>query len=170
MVKYKMRYSKLMLTMSVVLILAIIAVLVYFYIVSGGSFFPAWLTILGISIGLLVLLSIPRYVILSPQSIEIHCVLELTTIRYDDIVKIRTLTNDEMRFSVPFCGIFGLFGYYGYYINLKKMRTFRLYSRKWDNFVMVHDKFDNCFVFGVENSDELVKRVQSMNTTINRRK
>lgn len=156
-----MRYDRLTTYLSMAILLLFVATLTYFYIVSGGSFLPAWLTILGLSVGLFIAMSIPKYVIVSPQSVEIHCVMELTQIKLANIERIKLLSKKEMRYSVPLCGIVGLFGYFGYYVDLRKMRIFKIYARKWDNFVLIDDCFNNRHIFSIENPEEFIKLIDS---------
>lgn len=155
-----MTYDKRTRYITALFIVVIAIVITYFFVSSGGSYFPAWLTIVGGAIALLSALSIPRYVILSPQSVEIHCVMELVQIKLTEIERIKLLSPSDMKWCLPFLGIWGIFGYYGYYLNLRKMRTFRLYARKWTNFVLIEDRNDNRFIFSVENPTELIAELE----------
>lgn len=160
MIKFLMTYDKRTRYLTALFIGVIVVVLTYFFISSGGSYLPAWLTILGVAIALLAVLSVPRHVIVSPQAVEIHCVLELIEIKFSQIERIKLLERRDMKWCVPFFGICGIFGYFGYYVNLRQMRTFRLYTRKWNNFIMIEDRDGNRFVFSVENPEQLIETLE----------
>lgn len=159
MIKYLMLYDKSTRYITAFFTIVIASVLTYFFVASGGSYLPAWLTILFVAVALLAMLSVPRFVIVSQQSVEIHCVMELVRIKFSEIERIKRLERRDMKYCVPLFGIWGIFGYYGYYINLRKMRTFRLYSRKWDNFIMIEDRYDNRFIISAENPDQLIEEI-----------
>lgn len=156
-----MKYDRLTICLTVAILLLFIAALTYFYTISGGSFLPAWLTILGLSVGLFVILSVPKYVIVSPQSVEIHCAMELTQIKLTNIERVKLISKKEMRYTIPIFGIMGFFGYFGYYINLRKMQIFKLYARKRANFVLIEDCCKKRHIFSIENPEEFIKLIDS---------
>lgn len=138
----------------------LVAGLALAYYTSGGSYFPAWLSTLVVSISLLGVLSIPRRVLLTPFSIEVHCLVEVTRVAFPDIERVKLLEEREMRWVIPFFGIFGLFGYYGHFLDLKKMRTMRLYARRWSNFVLIEDRYGRRLVVAVEDPLALVRTIE----------
>lgn len=160
--KFKLRYDTLSRSMTAIFLTIIVAIVVYVYYNSGGSYLPAWITTLTVSIVLLSILSIPRLLILTPFSVEIHCLLEVTRISYDDIRSVKALDNKQMRWCFPFFGIFGIFGYYGYYIDLKHFRTFKIYARRWSNFVMIEDNFDHTYVVSLDDRDTFIEELDKI--------
>lgn len=140
----------------------VIGLLFLVFYTSGGSYFPAWFTALVVSVALLGILSIPRSVVVTKISIEIHCVMELTRIPLYQIERVKLLENNQMRWCIPFFGVFGVFGYYGHYIDLKRFRTFKLYARRWSNFVLVEDIYENRIVIGVDEPLEFIKKIDSL--------
>lgn len=155
--KIDMKYDKRSRYVTVSFLLIVALFLAFAFYTSGGSYFPAWLTTLALSIMVLGMLSIPKRLLLTPFSLEIHCLMEITRIAYGDIVRVKVLDQGEMRWCVPFFGVYGVFGYYGYYLDLRRFRTMKVYGRRWSNFVMIEDRFHNLFVVSVENSDELIE-------------
>lgn len=154
-----MSYDRLTIYLSVTFTVIILSILAYFFISSGGSYFPAWLTILCFSIALLSILSIPKYVIISPQAVEIHSVLELTHVKFSDIKRVKIIEKKDMKWCIPFFGIMGLCGYFGYYINLRRMQSFKLYARRWSNFIMIEDRFNNKLIFSIDNPEDFVEQI-----------
>lgn len=134
--------------------------LAFVYYRSGGSYFPAWLSTLVVSVALLGVLSIPRRVLVTPFSIEVHCLVEVTRVTYIDIERVKLLEDNEMRWVIPLFGIFGLFGYYGYFLDLRRMRTLRVYGRRWSNFVLIEDRFARRLVVAVEEPTELIRALE----------
>ena len=145
-------------TISLVLITAGLA---YLYLNSGGSYLPAWMTVLILALLVFASLSIPRYMIISPTAVEIHCVVELTTTPYEDIISVRLMEQKEMKWAVPvpLLGIYGFFGYYGYFINLRRGRIFKVYSRKWNNFVMIENIYEDLIVVSADDPEKFISEV-----------
>lgn len=160
--KFPMRYDKRSRYVTVIFGLLLISFLTLVFYTSGGSYFPAWLTTLAVSIMLLAVLSIPRMLILTSFSIEVHCLLEVTRISYKDIVRVKVLDSSQMKWCIPFFGVFGIFGYYGYFIDLKRFRTLKIYARRWSNFVMIEDRFQNVYVVSLDNRDEFIAQIDKI--------
>lgn len=160
--KFQMKYDKRSRYVTVSFLLVVAILLGFAFYTSGGSYFPAWLTTLALSIMVLGMLSIPKKLVLTPFSLEVHCLMEITRIAYGDIVRVKLLEKGQMRWCVPFFGVYGVFGYYGYYLDLRRFRTVKVYGRRWSNFVMIEDRFHNLYVLAVEDCDELVKRLDKI--------
>ncbi len=54
----------------------------YRYIEVGG-YYPAWFLTFALAVMALYILSIPRNIRLTREALEIHCILELTTIAHE---------------------------------------------------------------------------------------
>ncbi|MEF9949668.1 MAG: PH domain-containing protein [Mucinivorans sp.] len=160
--KFNLRYDKLARYLTVIFIAIIVAIITFVFYTSGGSYFPAWLTTLTVSIALLSILSIPLSLVLSPYSIEIYCLLEVTRIAYHDIASIKELTGKQMRWCIPILGIFGIFGYYGYFIDLSRFRLIKIYTRRWSNFVMIETKNHRRIVVGLDDREEFLTQLKHM--------
>lgn len=151
------RRAKIITTLGLLLIAGGVAFLFY---ESGGTYLPAWFATLVAALMLLAALSIPRFVLVSPHSIEIHCVLQLVKIPIRSIRAIRFLELQDMRPCMPLWGIYGVFGYYGYFYNPKLGRLVRLYISRWRNFVLVEDNHARTYIIGAENPTELVAQIE----------
>ena len=148
--------SKIITTIIIIALLALFGVVI---LISLGSYFSAWLFAFIISIILIYTLSIPRYIDINDDSVEIHCLLELTSINIEDVTRVRTLQNKDMQGCIPIWGSFGFFGYYGYYLNLKNMELVKLYTRYWGNFVEILDSYGQKYIISCPNPQEFVDLV-----------
>lgn len=160
--KFRMKYSKFVIAMSILFLLLSLAVVLYFVLYSGGSYLPAWILTLVIVVVLLSSLSIPRYVILSHTSVEVHCVMDLTIVGLNDIKEVKPLTKRDVKYCLPLGGISCFFGYYGYYLDIRRMRLLQLYARKWSNFVEIkYGVKKKRLVVGVEEPELFIEMVKS---------
>lgn len=135
----------------------------YLYFTSSGSYLPAWFLILAIALLILLSLSIPRFVKVSPKSLEVHCVLELTTIPFENIKRVKHLSQRDMRWClpIPMVGIWGVFGYYGYYVDLKEFKMFKLYAGAWSDFIKIEDIYEDVIVINCSGNEELLRYLDS---------
>lgn len=160
--KYQMKYDKQSRWITSIFGVLLLLCLAFIYYTSGGSYFPAWLTTLVVSIALLGVLSIPRHVDITSISVEIHCILELTRIPLYQIDRVKILDKSDMKWCFPFFGVFGIFGYYGYFFDLKRFRTFKMYSRRWSNFVLIEDIYENRVIVGVDDPLDFIAHIDSL--------
>lgn len=150
------RRAKIITSLALLLLAAGVAYLVY---ESSGSYLPAWFLTLAVALILLAVLSIPRFVLVSPHSVEIHCTMELVKIPIRDIKSIRAVEKSEMRFCFPLWGVYGIFGYYGYYFNLKKKKGAKMYASKWKNFVLIEDIYEDFYVISSDDPQEFIAQI-----------
>lgn len=151
------RRAKWITAIALIAICCGIAVLFY---TSGGSYLPAWFSTLIIALFLFALLSVPRFIHVSPHSVEIHCMMELVKIPIHDIREIRVMEPSEMRHSMPVFGIYGLLGYYGYYYNLDEYKLFKIYGSQWRGFVLIEDIYEEQVVVTCANPEEFIEAVK----------
>ncbi len=138
---------------------AVVAV-AFVYIYDGGYMLAWFLSFLVAIVGLMIL-SIPRKIVLTDESVEICCVSDRTSITYNDIASVRIVPKREMRWFVPIFAAMGFFGFYGYYLNLRKLDLVTVYASKWDGFVEITDIFDDKYYVSCDESDELVAAIES---------
>ncbi|MFI3299352.1 MAG: hypothetical protein R3Y49_06095 [Rikenellaceae bacterium] len=128
MVIFKMKYDGLLRTLTFLILIAVVGVIIYFFMYSSGGYLPAWLTLLSGSIAFLILLSSPRKVIVSQHYLELHSLLKLRLIPLKDINYIGLTSGKKQRPYIPLFALWGLFGYFGVYFSLRKFRVFRLFA------------------------------------------
>ena len=145
------------LTIIFAVIIVGLGLVAYFF--SPGNYLSAWYIAFALAILALLVLSIPRFIKIDGNSLEIHCIVELTQIKMEDIKSVRKIDRGRMKYCFPLLGSYGFFGYYGYYFNLSEMNLVKVYASKWDDFVMIEDIYDNIYIVNCDRSDELVRLV-----------
>jgi hypothetical protein len=146
------RRVSLIISLALVLVLAALAVFV------RDGYLRAWIIALLLAVVVLYILSIPRYLSLRDGLLEIHCVVELTRIRVEDITDICRVDRSELKL-VPLLGSYGFFGYYGYYIDLHQWETLKVYATEWDNLVLIKDIYETFYLVSCRQADKLVAAV-----------
>lgn len=159
--KYSLdRRSRRITTSIIVAILCILGFLAYSFW-GEGTFIIAWFLSFVIFVGLLYMLSIPRCIRITPDSLEIHCVLELTAIPLENIKSVRRIRNSNIRYIFPLIGSYGFCGYYGHYYNIARREFVRLYASKWENFIQIEDIYGKKFIVNCEDTRSFVESVRS---------
>lgn len=154
--EYKYKLTKRTKRITVVISALAVMIIVFFSIYSDSGYFPAWFLSFAVAVLALYVLSIPRKVRIDDDTLEIHCLVELTTIAVGDIAVIRKMDPKEMKYAIPLLGSYGFFGYYGYYYNLAEMTMFKIYASQWGNFVRIEDIYEDIYVINCDNPDELI--------------
>ncbi len=137
----------------------LVLLVVFFVLYSRSGYFPTWFLFFGVTIALLYVLSIPRKIRITDAAIEIHCVVELTSIALDDIALIRPMERGEMRRSCPLLASYGFFGYYGWYYNLSEWSLYKVYAAQWRNFVRIEDIYETVYVISCDDPSAFVRSV-----------
>lgn len=158
---FRQRYDRRTRWVTAVVICVSIGALVYLAFTSSGTYLPGWFALTVVAVLALAALSIPRYVLLTSRSMELHCLVRIEVVAMREIKRVRVLLADDMRWAVPvpLFGVFGVFGYYGYYVDLRRRKLFKLYARGWNNFVMIEDVYEEVMVLGVADADAFVRAV-----------
>lgn len=144
---------------AIVLVLLLGGIAALYY-TSGGSYLPAWFSTLAVAVILFMVLSVPRFIHVSPHSVEIHCVMELIKIPIRDIREIRIMEPSEMKYCIPAFGIYGVWGYYGYYFDLRERRLFKLYGSQWRRFVVIEDIYEDQVVVTCNDPESLIEEIK----------
>ena len=146
---------------SALYLTAFVGLSVLFAFIYDGGYISAWFISLILAVLALMVLSIPRRVVVDDEGIEIQCVAEDTTLSHEEIARVRKVENSEMSACIPIFGAVGFFGHYGRFLNLRTMDFIYIYASRWDNFVEITDIDDNKYYVSCENSDDMIKRVES---------
>ena len=125
--------------LTFVVFVAVAFALLQFYV---GGFFSAWFISLVLAIIALMVLSIPRSMVVTEETLEIRCVSDITVLEIKEIASVRLLTQHDMKQVIPLFGAIGFFGYYGKFFDLKELETITIYASEWDNFVEITDIYD----------------------------
>lgn len=126
-----------------------------YYLYEGG-YLSAWFTSFIVALIALMALSIPRKIVVTEETLQVRCLLDITEIRRDEIASVRRVEKNEMKWVVPLFGGCGFFGYYGYFLDLKRFDRVKLYATEWRNFVEVVDIYEDRFYVSCADADRLV--------------
>lgn len=69
-----------------------------------------------------------RKIVVSDETVEVRCLLDITEIRRDEIASVRRVDPKRMKWFLPIFGGCGFFGYYGHFIDLRRLDRVRLYA------------------------------------------
>lgn len=161
-VRIPYKFSKHVKRITIICTILIVGAIAALFFFSHSSFYiPTWFFLITICLVALYILSIPRFIDITDNKINIHCILELTTIKIVNITNIRKMDKQYIRRSFPLLGSFGFGGYFGYYFNPKTWNIFKIYASEWDNFVIITDIYEDMYVVNLADSiaDELIDMV-----------
>ncbi|MBP3533998.1 MAG: hypothetical protein J6J75_06820, partial [Alistipes sp.] len=94
--------------MHLVVFAALAVVLLYVY---DGGYILAWFISIMVAVIGLMILSIPRKIVLTDNSLDILCISDFTETPYGDIISARAVDGREMRLFMPLFASAGFFGY-----------------------------------------------------------
>ncbi len=156
---YKYRFDRRTLYWSL-FYLAVFALLgAGLYLLYDGGYLSAWFTSFIVALIALMALSIPRQIVVSEESIEIRCLLDITEIRRDEIASVRRIETRQMKWFLPLFGGFGFFGYYGHFLDLRRLDRVKFYASEWRNFVEITDIYEDRFYVSCTEADRLVAQL-----------
>lgn len=160
-VKFKYRLDKTarIVTLSVVGGVVVAGVLLWW--LSPGKYLPVWFASIAAAAILLALLSVPRSIRITPEALEIRCVLEITHIPYNHIRSVRRMERPRPGSLVPVFASPGFFGYFGYWLDTRGWDFVKLYATSWQGLVMIEDVYEQRFVVNVNDSEMLCAMIEA---------
>ena len=156
---YRYKRSRLSISLTIITLLIGIFGFIALLTTSSGSYLSAWYLSLVIAVLLLFILSFPRYIKLSDSSIEIHCMLEVTAIPYNEIVRVCKIRSYMVKYHLPIMGSYGFGGYFGYYINLKQLKIIRYYATNLKSLVAIEDVYSDIYIVSCEDRDVFIREI-----------
>ena len=154
--RYRYRFDRRSLRISAAVSLAVVLSLVALYVVWGVQYLPAWILFFVVSVIALYILSIPRYLSLDDDSLDVHCLVDLTRIHVEDIECIRRMDRSEFRRLWPLLGSYGFWGYYGYYFNFGEWTLHRVYASYRKNLIINEDIYEDTYNVSCDDPDRLI--------------
>ena len=145
-------------TAVVITVIVLLLLLSLYYIQT--SYFTAWIIANLLAVAGLFILSIPRYVEVTGDAIEINCIVELTRIPYKDLLSVRRMEEGEMSRAIPLLGSYGFFGYYGYYLDLRRWNMMKVYTPQWNNFIEIEDIYEQKYVISCPDPEAFLTAVK----------
>ncbi len=158
--RYKFDKRSKRITWAVIVAVVLATAWFTYAYIGQGAYYPAWFFSTALAVAALYILSIPRWVRITHQAVEIHCVVELTTIQLEDIRTVRRL-DDRPTGLWLLLGSYGFFGYYGYYFDFRRWQTVNLYASQWRNFVEIEDIYDQRCIISCADPDVFVQSVET---------
>ena len=128
------------------------------YLYEGG-YLSAWFTSFVVALIALMSLSIPRKIVVTEDTVEVRCLLDITEIRRDEIASVRCVDPRYMKWMMPIFGANGFFGYYGHFLSLKRFERVRIYASEWKNFVEITTIYDEKLYVTCTEADRLVEEL-----------
>ncbi len=124
--KYRFDHSTIYWTLIYIIVFVLLGGLLY-HLYEGG-YLSAWFTSFIVALVALMSLSIPRKIVVSDETVEVRCLLDITEIRRDEIASVRRVDPRRLQWFLPIFGGCGFFGYYGHFIDLRRLDRVRLYA------------------------------------------
>ena len=153
---YKYRFDRHTIYWTLVYLVVFILLGWLLYNLYEGGYLSAWFTSFIVALIALMSLSIPRRIVVSDETVEIRCLLDITEIRRDEIASVRRVDSRRLKWFVPIFGGCGFFGYYGHFIDLRRLDRVRLYASEWRNFVEIVDIYEDRLYVSCADADRLV--------------
>lgn len=126
-----------------------------------GAYLPAWFLSIAAAVIGLSILSIPRSIRITPQALEIRCVVEITHIPYEHIKSIGRIGRTELRRVYPIFASPGFFGYYGYWLDTRNWDIIKVYASSRHGLVIIEDIYEQRYIVSSERADELINAVRA---------
>lgn len=156
---YKYRFSRRTIYLSVVH-LAVYCLFGWFlYHLYEGGYLSAWFASFVVALMALMSLSIPRKIVVTDDSVEIRCLLDITEIRREEIAAVRRVEPHGMKWIIPLMGSYGFFGYYGHYFDLRRFERVRIYASEWRDLVEIVDIYEERLYVSCRDADALVAQL-----------
>ena len=150
---YKYRFSRRTIywTLIYLVVFGLLGGLLY-HLYEGG-YLSAWFTSFIVALIALMSLSIPRYIVVTDEKVEVRCLLDITEIKRGEIASVRRVDPKRMKWFFPLFGGCGFFGYYGHFLDLRRFERVRLYASEWKNFVEITDIYEERLYVSCSDAD-----------------
>ena len=153
---YKYRFDRRTIYWSLFHLGVFVLLGVLLYVLYEGGYLSAWFTSFVGALIALMALSIPRKIVVTEQTLQVRCLLDITEIRRDEIASVRRVDARQMKGVIPIFGGYGFFGYYGHFIDLRRLDRVRIYASKWSDFVEITDIYEDRLYVSCDEADRLV--------------
>ena len=162
---FKYRCDRRTIYWTVLYMLCYIGLGVCLYFLYEGGYFSAWFATCVGALLVLMALSIPRKLIVSDETIEVRCLLDMTEIAREEIASVRRVKPRELRWLIPFFGGCGFFGYYGHFFDLRHAEHLVIYASEWRNMVEITTIYDDRLLVSCAEPETLIGLLLSENDT-----
>ncbi len=160
--KYKNgRYTLYWTAVYLIIIILLVALLMQLY---EGGYVSAWFVSFIVALVALMLMSVPRKIVITEQTMQIRCLLDITEIALSEISSVRAVGRKEMGWKFPIFGSVGFFGYFGYYIDFRRFRLVEIYATEWGNFIEIQTIYEDTYYVSCNERDKLIALLQERST------
>lgn len=153
---YKYHFDRRTIYWTLVHLVVFVLLGVALYVLYEGGYLSAWFTSFVGALIALMALSIPRKIVVTDQTLEVRCLLDITEIRRDEIASVRRVDTRQMKGLFPIFGACGFFGYYGHFFDLRRLDRVRIYASKWSDLVEIKDIYEDRLYVSCDDADRLV--------------
>ena len=153
---YKYRFDRRTLywTLAYLIVFALLGGGLY-YLYEGG-YLSAWFTSFIMALVALMSLSVPRKIVVTDETVQVRCLLDITEIPRSEIRSVRRVEPKAMKWIVPLFGGCGFFGYYGHYYDLRSFTRVKVYATEWRNFVEITNNCEDRLYVSCTDAERLV--------------
>ncbi len=153
---YKFRFDRRTLYWTLLYLVVFALLGVGLYLLYEGGYLSAWFTSFIAALIALMALSVPRKIVVTDETVQVRCLLDLTEISRSDIRSVRRVDTENMKWIVPLFGGCGFFGYYGHYYDLQTFTRVKLYATEWRNFVEITSNCEDRLYVSCSDAERLV--------------
>lgn len=154
--KFKYKFDRRSKRITSAVSVLVFAVFVVIFFIHGGAYFPVWIFGFLLCVIALYILSIPRFIQIDDDALEIHCIVDLTRIHVEDIEVIKRIERYELTPLIPLIGSYGFFGYYGYYLSLWNWDIYKMYASERKNLVLIEDIYEDTYIVSCNDAETLI--------------
>ncbi len=128
---------------------------------SPGRYLPVWFLFIALALVALALLSVPRSIRVTPEAVEIRCVVEITHIPYRHIRSAKRVDRVALRPLFPVFASPGFFGWSGYWLDLRGWDLVKVYITSWQGLVMIEDIYEQRWLVNADDPDRLCAQISA---------
>ena len=151
------RYTLYWTVVYIIIIVLLVAVLMQLY---EGGYVSAWFGSFIVALVALMLMSVPRKIVITEQTLQIRCLLDITEISLSEISSVRAVSRKEMGWKIPIFGSVGFCGYFGHFVDFKRFRMVEIYATEWGNFVEIQTIYEDTYYVSCHERDRLIELLQ----------
>jgi hypothetical protein len=131
------------------------------WLFSPGEYLPVWFAGIATALVILTLLSVPRSIRITPDAVEIRCLVEITHIPHHHIRSVRRIERSELGLVVPVFASPGFLGYFGYWLAPLSWEFIKVYVASWRHLVLIEDIYEQKYVVSADDPDRLCEAIAS---------
>lgn len=153
---YRYRIDRRTWYWTLLYVVAYLALGIGLYLLYEGGYFSAWFSTSIGALLILMVLSIPRKLVLTDQTLSVQCLLDVTELPREEIATIRRVEEEELHGIIPLFGGCGFFGYYGRFFDLKNFERLTIYASEWRNMVEITTIYEDKFWLSCSEAEQLI--------------